>query len=42
VVGARTKAFFSFGRDMTERKAAEEKLKHLAHYDQLTGLPKSG
>jgi diguanylate cyclase (GGDEF)-like protein/PAS domain S-box-containing protein len=30
---------FFFGRDMTEHKAAEEKLKHLAHYDQLTGLP---
>jgi GGDEF domain-containing protein len=24
---------------MTERKEAEEKLKQLAHYDQLTGLP---
>lgn len=30
---------FFFGRDMTERKVAEEKLRHLAHYDQLTGLP---
>ena len=30
---------FFFGRDMTERKAAEEKLRQLAHYDQLTGLP---
>jgi len=30
---------FFIGRDMTERKAAEEKLRHLAHYDQLTGLP---
>jgi diguanylate cyclase (GGDEF)-like protein/PAS domain S-box-containing protein len=27
------------GRDMTERNAAEEKLRQLAHYDQLTGLP---
>lgn len=30
---------FFFGRDMTERKVAEEALKQLAHYDQLTGLP---
>jgi len=30
---------FFIGRDMTERKAAEEKLRHLAHYDQLTGMP---
>jgi diguanylate cyclase (GGDEF)-like protein/PAS domain S-box-containing protein len=30
---------FLIGRDMTERRLAEEKLKKLAHYDQLTGLP---
>jgi diguanylate cyclase (GGDEF)-like protein/PAS domain S-box-containing protein len=30
---------FFIGRDMTEAKAAQEKLKYLAHYDQLTGLP---
>ena len=30
---------FFFGRDMTERKAAEEQLHRLAHFDQLTGLP---
>ena len=30
---------FFFGRDMTERKVAEEQLRHLAHFDQLTGLP---
>ena len=29
---------FFVGRDMTERKAAEEQLRQLAHYDQLTGL----
>jgi len=31
--------YFFFGRDITERKIAEEKLKQLALYDQLTGLP---
>lgn len=31
------KHFFT-GRDVTERKIVEEKLQHLAHYDQLTGL----
>jgi diguanylate cyclase (GGDEF)-like protein len=30
---------FFFGRDMTERKSAEELLRRLAHFDQLTGLP---
>ncbi|MGH6682584.1 MAG: PAS domain S-box protein, partial [Pseudolabrys sp.] len=30
---------FFTGRDVTERNVVEEKLKHLAHYDQLTGLP---
>jgi diguanylate cyclase (GGDEF)-like protein/PAS domain S-box-containing protein len=30
---------FFFGRDMTERNATEEKLRYLAHFDQLTGLP---
>ena len=30
---------FFFGRDMTEQKIAEEQLRRLAHYDQLTGLP---
>jgi diguanylate cyclase (GGDEF)-like protein/PAS domain S-box-containing protein len=29
---------FFTGRDVTESKIVEEKLKHLAHYDQLTGL----
>lgn len=30
---------FFFGRDMTERKAAEEQLRQLAHFDQLTSFP---
>jgi diguanylate cyclase (GGDEF)-like protein/PAS domain S-box-containing protein len=35
----RAQRFFLIGRDMREQRAAEEKLKHLAHFDQLTGLP---
>lgn len=30
---------FFVGRDMTERKLNEERLRTLAHFDQLTGLP---
>ncbi|MGH6666097.1 MAG: diguanylate cyclase domain-containing protein, partial [Pseudolabrys sp.] len=29
---------FFTGRDVTDRNAVEQKLKYLAHYDQLTGL----
>lgn len=32
------KQYFFTGRDVTESKRAEENLRHLAHYDQLTGL----
>ncbi|MDD2914232.1 MAG: diguanylate cyclase [Gallionella sp.] len=31
--------FVGIVRDITERKQAEEKIAHLAHYDYLTGLP---
>ena len=31
--------YFFTGRDVTESKLAEEKLRYLAHYDQLTKLP---
>ena len=34
----RVQRYFFIGRDMTERKAAETRLNHLAHYDQMTGL----
>ncbi|NMG42622.1 EAL domain-containing protein [Aromatoleum toluvorans] len=30
---------FCFVRDITERKASMARIEHLAHYDQLTGLP---
>jgi diguanylate cyclase (GGDEF)-like protein/PAS domain S-box-containing protein len=39
VWSAKAQRFFLIGRDMREHKAAEEKLRHLAHVDQLTGLP---
>lgn len=31
--------FTSVFRDITERKQSEERIRHLAHHDQLTGLP---
>ena len=31
--------YFFTGRDVTESKLVEDKLRHLAHFDQLTGLP---
>ena len=36
---APTPCFFSFVRDITERKAASARIEHLAHYDQMTNLP---
>jgi diguanylate cyclase (GGDEF)-like protein/PAS domain S-box-containing protein len=39
VWSAKAKRFFLIGRDMREHKVAEEKLRNLAHVDQLTGLP---
>jgi len=31
--------FIVLARDITERKASEQRILHLAHYDSLTGLP---
>lgn len=33
---------FCYVADISERKAAEERIHHLAHYDGLTGLPNRG
>lgn len=38
VLGGR-RYFIGIARDITERKLAEQKIAHLAHYDYLTGLP---
>jgi len=35
----RASGIFGISRDVTERKQAEERIEHLAHYDVLTGLP---
>ncbi|MGM0691311.1 MAG: bifunctional diguanylate cyclase/phosphodiesterase [Pseudomonadota bacterium] len=37
--GRRGHLYFSFIRDITERKATMERIEHLAHYDPLTDLP---
>ena len=37
-IEGRTK-YVGIMRDITERKCAEERIRHLAHYDELTGLP---
>jgi len=38
-LGEQRKALRGFAQDITDRKVAEEKLFHLAHYDTLTGMP---
>lgn len=37
--GGQTSHFVAIKRDITERKRAQEKIDHLAHYDVLTNLP---
>ncbi|MCL7751421.1 EAL domain-containing protein [Guyparkeria hydrothermalis] len=37
--GRRGNVYFSFIRDITERKATMERIEHMAHYDALTELP---
>src|SRR6056297_1852237 len=38
-LGEEGKSLRGFAQDITERKATEEKLFNLAHYDNLTGMP---
>ncbi|MEC5163758.1 MULTISPECIES: EAL domain-containing protein [unclassified Janthinobacterium] len=33
------RVLIAVARDISERRAAQERMKHLAHYDSLTGLP---
>ena len=35
----RFKGYRGIGRDITEQKQVEEKIRHMAHHDALTGLP---